>query len=350
MNIVEALIRVKTDTQAWVAENLLSKLDKNNPVATGAFSLNRKADSDVGNWSVAEGYDTEASGYASHAEGGMTKAKGEYAHAEGYSTEAATYGHAEGLETIASSKSHAEGAHTSASGEYSHAEGTSTESKGYQSHAEGNATIAGGRSQHVQGEYNIEDVVDDPAVRGKYAHIVGNGTSDDARSNAHTVAWDGTGWFARDVYVGGSGQDDELAGKVLTNKNIDAIPTEDSLNVISSGSVYTEFKTTKLYVDSTLAGKQDAPIRITADEIVDEMMDDNSEGIFTNVCELDLNFSHARQSFGTVVFSASGELHRNIVGCSTTAGDNLDDATNGEKWEFNFYDGDIIWRNRGVVG
>jgi hypothetical protein len=251
MNIVEALIQVKKDTQAWVAENLLSKLDKNNPVATGSFSLNRKADSAVGNFSVAEGHESEASGAASHAEGGSTKATGLYSHAEGYQTEAGIYGHAEGLGTIAGQGSHAEGSYANASGSWSHAEGAGTESKGEQSHAEGEHTIAGGRSQHVQGEYNIEDEVDDPAARGKYAHIVGNGTYV-ARSNAHTIAWDGTGWFANDIYVGGSGQDDELAAKVLTendlssivsNIKIDSIPTENSTNAISSGAMHKELTT-----------------------------------------------------------------------------------------------------------
>lgn len=220
MNIVEALIQVKKDTQSWVAENLLNKLDKNNPVATGSLSLNRKADSNVGNFSVAEGYETEASGAASHAEGGSTKATGLYSHAEGYETKAEIYGHAEGLGTIAGQGSHAEGSYANASGPWSHAEGAGAESKGEQSHAEGDSTIAGGRSQHVQGEFNIEDEVNDPAARGKYAHIVGNGTYV-ARSNAHTIAWDGTGWFAGDVYIGGSGQDDETAEKLAKESELE---------------------------------------------------------------------------------------------------------------------------------
>lgn len=32
-----------------------------------------------------------------------------------------------------------------------------------------------------------------------HAHIVGNGTSDAKRSNAHTVDWEGNAWFAGTV-------------------------------------------------------------------------------------------------------------------------------------------------------
>ena len=47
-----------------------------------------------------------------------------------------------------------------------------------------------------------------------YAHIVGNGTSDTARSNAHTLDWQGNAWFAGDVYIGGTSMDDPNAKKL----------------------------------------------------------------------------------------------------------------------------------------
>ena len=46
----------------------------------------------------------------------------------------------------------------------------------------------------------------DSDAEGKYAHIVGNGTGENDRSNAHTLDWEGNAWFAGDVYVGGSSQ------------------------------------------------------------------------------------------------------------------------------------------------
>ena len=126
---------------------------KANPVFTGSFSQNRKKDSQVGDYSHAEGYSTTASGEYSHAEG-------EYTTASGLS-------------------SHAEGGYTTASGEYSH--------------AEGEHTTASGSYSHVQGKYNIDD------SDGKYSNIVGNGTSDTTRSNAHTLDWEGNAWYAGTV-------------------------------------------------------------------------------------------------------------------------------------------------------
>lgn len=38
------------------------------------------------------------------------------------------------------------------------------------------------------------------------AFAIGNGTSNTARSNAHTVDWNGNAWYAGDVYVGGTDQ------------------------------------------------------------------------------------------------------------------------------------------------
>ena len=64
---------------------------------------------------------------------------------------------------------------------------------GVASHAEGYETIAPGDYSHVQGKYNEID------MENKYAHIIGNGTSDDNRSNAHTVDWEGNAWFAGSV-------------------------------------------------------------------------------------------------------------------------------------------------------
>lgn len=163
---------IKIDTS-----NLVSK---ENPVFTGSISLGRKEGSTIGENSCAIGYDVEASGIASHAESEFTTASGSCSHAEGYNT-------------IASAdQSHAEGYNTVASGNGSHTEGEFTTASGGCSHAEGDNTIASSNYQHVQGKYNIEDAND------KYAHIIGNGTENN-RSNAHTLDWEGNAWFAGQV-------------------------------------------------------------------------------------------------------------------------------------------------------
>ena len=79
-----------------------------------------------------------------------------------------------------------------ATGECANAEGSYTEASGRFSHAEGYSTKAKGNHQHVQGRYNIED------VDNKYAHIVGNGNNAGC-SNAHTLDWEGNGWYAGEV-------------------------------------------------------------------------------------------------------------------------------------------------------
>jgi hypothetical protein len=325
-------------------------MDKNNPTGTGSFSMGRREDSEIGDCSHTEGYDTVASqlcshaegyhtealgdyshaegshtiafGEVSHAEGASTQAFGEFSHAEGTGTAAlggashsegagtialggdshaegsstvafGEWSHAEGYSessiirisgeanslnytssatnrfiqvgaivvfegyndndiwsktaatitscsglnfttdtTLSSEKltnkpaqiiigsaigmaSHKEGFNTIASGDNSHAEGWKTIASGYSSHAEGADTVAAGYIQHVQGEFNIPDSNDDIFTKGKYAHIVGNGTSDTDRSNAHTLDWNGVGWFQGGLQVGGNAQDDGAKNVLL---------------------------------------------------------------------------------------------------------------------------------------
>lgn len=83
--------------------------------------------------------------------------------------------------------------------------------------AEGNNTMASSDSQHVQGQYNIEDRT------GQYAHIIGNGSSDTKRSNAHTVDWKGNAWYAGNVYIGSTSgtNKDEGSKKLATEDYVD---------------------------------------------------------------------------------------------------------------------------------
>ena len=130
--------------------------------------------------------DNKAVGEYSHAEN-KSVAVGDYSHAEGKDTTASgQYSHVEGIFANALSEaSHSEGISTTASGKYSHAEGAWTIASGNESHAEGRYTKASSSYQHVQGKYNIED------TEGKYAFIIGNGTSDTERSNAFAIDWNG---------------------------------------------------------------------------------------------------------------------------------------------------------------
>ena len=164
----------------------------------------------IGMGSSAIGAKVEASGNGSHAEGEDTTASGNDSHAEGMST------------TASGDYSHAEGSSTTASGDASHAEGGSTIASGLYSHAEGINTKASSKYQHVQGKYNIED------NNNIYAHIVGNGKRDkstnykEVRSNAHTLDWQGNGWFAGKLSQESAPTED----KDLTTKKY----VDDSLN------------------------------------------------------------------------------------------------------------------------
>ncbi len=226
-------VKLSTDKTKAMVDN---KMDARNPVGTGSFSMNRKAGTTLGVDSHAEGNNTTASGNYSHAEGINTTASGVNSHAEGYNTTASddgshaeghyttasgNYSHAEGERTTASGMdshaegykttasnhgSHAEGNNTTASGDYSHAEGERTTASGMDSHAEGYKTTAQRAFQHTQGAFNILDTVGSPTTRGKYVHIVGNGTSETNRSNAHTLDWDGVPWYQGRPQFGGNSQ------------------------------------------------------------------------------------------------------------------------------------------------
>ena len=58
-----------------VQEAVDGKMDANNPVGTGSFSMNRKADTTVGEYSNAIGHNAEASGYGSTAIGNVTASR-----------------------------------------------------------------------------------------------------------------------------------------------------------------------------------------------------------------------------------------------------------------------------------
>lgn len=71
------------EIETMVAPMVDEKMNANNPVGTGSFSMGRKTGSVIGEYSHAEGSGTTASGYASHAEGIFTTASGECSHVQG---------------------------------------------------------------------------------------------------------------------------------------------------------------------------------------------------------------------------------------------------------------------------
>ena len=184
------------------------------------YTLGKRANnSAVGNYSIAEGVNTKAIADASHAEGKDTEASILYSHAEGYITKATSSSiysgagaHAEGVSTLAHGASaHAEGFYCEANAgglQGAHAEGYRTKALALASHSQNYYTIAQCKNQTAIGKYNEADI-GDINNEGAYAFIVGNGTADDARSNALTVAWDGNVEMALDT-TSASGTDHDL--------------------------------------------------------------------------------------------------------------------------------------------
>ena len=136
------------------------------------IDVGRKAGTTVGSRSVAEGFNTTASG---------------------------NYSHAEGRETTASANnSHAEGHKATASGDNSHAEGYSVTANGDSSHAEGHNTNATNFASHACGHYNVNMTDGGSFINTTgTAFAIGNGTVNISdytvtKSNAFSVMFDGT--------------------------------------------------------------------------------------------------------------------------------------------------------------
>lgn len=93
----------------------------------------------------------------------------------------------------------AAGSNNTASGDYASAMGYGNVASGTCSAAEGNGTIANNACQSVRGRYNVEDDTETPPYGGVYLEIVGNGTSDNNRSNAYALTWYGDAHYALDT-------------------------------------------------------------------------------------------------------------------------------------------------------
>ena len=302
---------------------------KADTVLTSTLSRGRASGSTVGQVSFAFGEDVTASGVRSHAEGSNTHAIGNDSHAEGYSSTAeGSYTHAEGVSTLAKGNaSHAEGLNTIANGSNAHAEGVYTIANGNASHAGGWFNVAdtydSWNEWAANTEYNIGDkvkITNENTVKGyicttansdasftsskwnldsqmNYIESIGNGTADNARSNARTLDWEGNEWLKGDLYVGananGTGgskvakvsEIPNITGKAdkvnsATEGNFAALDSNG--NLIDSGHKHSDYLTEH----QSLAGKQD---KITASGL---LKGDGNGGVSAAVAGTDYIASH----------------------------------------------------------
>lgn len=209
-----------------------SKMDATNPVGTGSFSMNRQSGTIVGEYSTALGVNCTASGKYSLAAGRLCSATGYSSISIGDGASAkedysiAINGSSSGRSAVSIGKT------ASANGINSLANGYSATANGEYSVAIGRHTVATGNDSHVFGVFNVED------TGNKYIHIVGNGTLNTARSNAHTLDWDGNAWYHGNVYVGstsGTNRDDG-SKKLATEEYVDSA-VADKITAPATASV-----------------------------------------------------------------------------------------------------------------
>lgn len=196
--------------------------------------------------------------------------------------------------------------------------------QGDNSFAEGCYTKALSESQHVQGKYNVED------TENKYAHIVGNGTSEDTRSNAHTLDWDGNAWYAGDVTA--TDEDGNSVSLVGMRSDILVAVNEASMSKVASGISITVDNSANLpFVGMNIYGKSVQDDVPTASAPIDIVSVENPQIQVTG------DDGENPQTMG---------LTRTLFGVPTDWGGNYTDA-NGQLWlcdEIDFARGIYIQR------
>ena len=173
-------------------------MNSTDPVGTGSFSMNRKADTTVGNYSIAMGYNCEVKNAYATAFGANCTVSGNYAVACGEQcTASAARALASNYKTTASgSYAVAQGKETTASGVASVAQGAGTTASGNYSYAGGYYTTALA-NQFVIGHYNgssNETTGSNSGTTGT-AFVIGNGASTTSNSsNAFRIDYNGAAY------------------------------------------------------------------------------------------------------------------------------------------------------------
>ena len=204
-NVLQMPCIAGTGTSSLIAGDLANNTasGESSFAAGGGFSNSGTMKYQVasGKYSFTAGSGNTASGDSTSAFGINNTVSGKFSIAVGSSNTAASYaGFAGGAQSNITSSAHygiAFGYQTEVSGSGAVAFGAMTKAAGFGSMAIGQNTIASALCSFVSGLYNIEDTgtaSDNPfniESAKKYAFIIGNGSSANARSNALTIDWYG---------------------------------------------------------------------------------------------------------------------------------------------------------------
>ena len=195
-----------------------TKMDAVNPVGTGSFSMNRQTDMPIGDYSFAVGNNTIAIGESQSIFGRYNQYGYEeitepfkilYGGNLGRCSSSYTFDKATGMFTLCE-PTNVKYLKNCVAGEYWIS----------------GSNVTGNKMYNLTSTY-LESIMHTSRILGG-ALIIGNGTSDTARSNAHTIDWNGVGWFQGGLQVGGNAQDDGAKNVLLEG---DAIPTPTTAQV-----------------------------------------------------------------------------------------------------------------------
>ena len=225
-----------------------SKMNTTNPVGTGSFSMNRKEGIEIGDYSMTSGYGSVANHFAENVSGQyniyehpkfwvdtlvdetyttLTFFKGyNYYYSNEYSFDQST-----GIYKLINATYVSKDDIYQLKNSY-----IILVNKRFEPNiTEGSRLMFVSYTRNTSTNYytatgNVFQSVPDTSKKGTYTHIVGNGTSDTARSNAHTLDWEGNAWYSGDVYVGStSGTNrDEGSKKLATVEEVQELASQIS--------------------------------------------------------------------------------------------------------------------------
>lgn len=221
-----------------------SKMNTTNPIGTGSFSMNRLGGSDVGKDSSTFGTQLIANTDSLMVNGRYNIAESNYMLQETTKTSNGNKSNAFGYKIESFEIDDSKGTFICINKSTMKTYATAELNALYfnDSFAGSNVTLPQRVYKPIEKTYNGLDTfglesytikyIEYTIVQNDYthAHIVGNGSSDTARSNAHTLDWEGNAWYSGDVYVGStSGTNrDEGSKKLATVEEVQELASQIS--------------------------------------------------------------------------------------------------------------------------